>query len=277
MTTRCPALQRVYRCFGTTIRLRATTAALLEAMIATLPPRATRVRASARPDVRLFLRGAGPCGCGQHHHRTILFLGARLHASGSLDALLDHCRQITKFRVAERARHVFVHAGVVAWRGRIILMPGRSGAGKTTLVMALVRAGATYYSDEYAVIDAAGLVHPFPQHLGVRDPGVALPRRVPVSALGWRAGTTPLPVGLVLLTSYRRSARWQARPLSRARAVFAVLPHAVQHATHPARVMSRLGTALSGALTVEARRGDVEAAVAFALGSLKAPRIVDFR
>ena len=56
---------------------------------------------------------------------------------------------------------VFVHAGVVAWRGRALVLPGTSFAGKTTLVAELVRAGAIYYSDEYAVLDEQGRVHPY--------------------------------------------------------------------------------------------------------------------
>ena len=43
---------------------------------------------------------------------------------------------------------------IVTWgRGRAIVIPGRTFSGKSTLVAELVRAGATYYSDEYAVED----------------------------------------------------------------------------------------------------------------------------
>ena len=46
--------------------------------------------------------------------------------------------------VAEHAPdHLFVHAGVVGWNGRAIVMPGASFAGKTTLVQAWLEAGAT--------------------------------------------------------------------------------------------------------------------------------------
>ena len=62
-----------------------------------------------------------------------------------------------EMHVAEQAsRRVFVHAGAVGWNGRAIVLPGQTRSGKTTLVAALVRAGATYYSDEYAVIDTQG-------------------------------------------------------------------------------------------------------------------------
>ena len=60
---------------------------------------------------------------------------------------------------------IFVHAGVVAVRGRAIVLPGTSYCGKTTLVAALVRAGATYFSDEFAVLDERGAVHPYPKPL----------------------------------------------------------------------------------------------------------------
>ena len=44
--------------------------------------------------------------------------------------------------VAERAPdHLFVHAGVVGWEGRAIVMPGASFAGKTTLVQRMARGG----------------------------------------------------------------------------------------------------------------------------------------
>lgn len=39
---------------------------------------------------------------------------------------------------------LFVHAGVVGWHNRAIVIPGQSFSGKTTLVAALVKAGATY-------------------------------------------------------------------------------------------------------------------------------------
>ena len=59
---------------------------------------------------------------------------------------LDVLESELQLAVARLARpEVFVHAGVVAVNGRAILVPGRSGAGKTTLVRALLAAGATYY------------------------------------------------------------------------------------------------------------------------------------
>ena len=87
--------------------------------------------------------------------------------------------------------HVFVHAGVVGVEDRAIVLPGRSFAGKTTLVAALVKAGAEYWSDEYAVLDADGLVHPYPKPLSVRINDTRETDEQPVESLGGRAGEGP--------------------------------------------------------------------------------------
>ena len=151
--------------------------------------------------------------------------------------------------VAERApEHLFVHAGVVGWEGRAIVMPGASFAGKTTLVQAWLEAGATYYSDEFAVLDRAGRVHPFARPLAIRDGSTALTRRVPVAALGAESGTTPLPVGLVLVTSYRAGARWRPRGLTPAQTLLALMRNTVAARGNPAHSMPILKQAVSGSV-----------------------------
>ena len=84
--------------------------------------------------------------------------------------------------------HLMMHAGVVAWKGKAIVLPGTSHAGKTTLVTALVEAGATYYSDEYAVLDAKGHVSPYARRLSLRDGPFGEARRARLSGPGprWR-------------------------------------------------------------------------------------------
>jgi hypothetical protein len=62
-----------------------------------------------------------------------------------------------------------VHAGAVLWGGRALLLPGGTHAGKSSLVVEFLRRGAEYFSDEYALIDAEGRVHPYPRPLMVRN------------------------------------------------------------------------------------------------------------
>ncbi|HET7486623.1 MAG TPA: hypothetical protein VFJ85_01745 [Acidimicrobiales bacterium] len=66
---------------------------------------------------------------------------------------------------------VLVHAAVAAKGGRAVLLPGESGAGKTTLVAALALDGWEYLSDEVAPLGPGGaVVAPFPRPLAM-EPG----------------------------------------------------------------------------------------------------------
>ncbi len=171
-----------------------------------------------------------------------------------------------EFLIAERApEHLFVHAGVVGWRGRAIVMPGASFAGKTTLVEAWLEAGATYYSDEFAVLDRAGRVHPFARPLAIRDSSTGSTRRVPAAALGVETGTTPLPIGLVLMTVYRAGARWRPRRLTAARTLLALMRHTVAARGNPAHSMPILKQAVSGGMAFESPRGDARAMISAVL------------
>ena len=158
-------------------------------------------------------------------------------------------------------RRLFVHAGVVGWRGRAIVIPGASLSGKSSLVAALVRAGATYYSDysdEYAVFDARGRVHPFPTALSIRDGTNGKPRRCAVEALGGRSGVAPLPVGLVVITTYRAGAAWRGRPLSPGRAMLELLRHTVPARRRPRSAIATLRTVAASATVLKGVRGEAE-------------------
>jgi hypothetical protein len=176
--------------------------------------------------------------------------------------------------VAERAPdELFVHAGVVGWEGRAIVMPGASFAGKTTLVRAWLEAGATYYSDEFAVLDRVGRVHPFARPLAIRGDPTTLTRRVPVSALGAETGTTPLPIGLVLVTSYRVGARWRPRRLTAAPTLLALMRHTVAARGNPEHSMPILKQAVSGGTTFAGIRGEARPFVSAVLRHVQTPTL----
>ncbi|MGC2662061.1 MAG: hypothetical protein WA324_29210 [Bryobacteraceae bacterium] len=155
--------------------------------------------------------------------------------------------------VATVAEHVvFVHAGVVAWQGKAILLPGKSFSGKSTLTMALVDAGATYYSDEYAVLDAQGLVHAFSRMPRLR-PDVQPPRTnsvPPATAL------PPLPVGLVLSAHYNPDALWQPRQLTPGETLLAMLENTVAVRRQAEFSVSALKNAVASAIGLQSERAD---------------------
>lgn len=165
----------------------------------------------------------------------------RLARSLDLASIFDTFESDLRIFVAEFARdRVFVHAGVVGWKGKAIVIPGRSYSGKSTLVAELVRAGATYYSDEYAVFDARGRVHPFAKPLELRQQGVYKQSKIEVTELGGQPGTRPLPVGMVLMTQFKDGALWRPRRLTAGKAVLEILSNTVSARRDPERALTTL-------------------------------------
>ncbi len=123
---------------------------------------------------------------------------------------------------------VFLHCGVVVWNGKTILFPGDSYTGKTTLVAEFVKRGAVYYSDEYAILDENGHVHPFARPLAIRDRiDLSLRYDTPASELGGTVGSRPLPIDFVFLYNYRKFSRFSIRALTAGEAVLQTMPFAI--------------------------------------------------
>ena len=167
-----------------------------------------------------------------------------------------------RLHLAEHARgRVFIHAGVVGFRGRAIVVPGRSFTGKSTLIAALLRAGARYLSDEYAVLDDRGRVHPYPRPLSLRAPGKRRGVRREAAALGAKVGRRALPVGLIVVTRYAAGApRFTPAALSAGQAALALLDNAIAARSAPERVWPALRAAVASARAVRGDRGEADEA-----------------
>jgi hypothetical protein len=167
-----------------------------------------------------------------------------------------------EFRAAMYAPDdVFVHAAVVSWHGKAILVPGHSFAGKSTLAAELVRQGAPYFSDEYAVLDRDGFVRPFTRHLLLRgEPGGRTLRRS-AEELGGTRGGEPLLAGCVLVTRYVAGARWHPQPVSRGGMALALLRHAIDVQARPAQALERIVRALpADVVGLQGDRGEADVA-----------------
>lgn len=153
--------------------------------------------------------------------------------------------------VAAAARDpVFVHAGAVAVDGAGVLVPGRSGTGKSSLVHALLGEGARYLSDEFALLDAHGLVHPYPKALRLGDAYQKLGDSTPAIAV---------PVGLVVLTAYDRAASWLPRVASGGEIALALVANAVAAKTRPAETLAAAGAVASQSMGIKSPRGSADA------------------
>jgi hypothetical protein len=198
-------------------------------------------------------------GAGRSERRIRIYAGdTRLGRVRELSRALPALESALRLKVAEASpEHIFVHAGVVAWRGRAILVPGRSRSGKTTLVADLVRAGASYLSDEFAPLDHEGRVHPFAKPLTIREGGCDLrARRCRAEDLGGSVGRDALKVGLVAFAEYRPGESWQPTTLTHGQAVLEMLAHTVPARLRPEAALEALDRALAGATLLKGARGE---------------------
>ncbi len=199
-----------------------------------------------------------------------LLVDDEIVAEGSeLQPIRDQLARDLMVHVANHAPdRVFVHAGVVGWQGRAIVLPATSFAGKTTLVAELVRAGATYYSDEYAVLDELGRVHPYPRELQMREPGSMEQRALPAEELNGTAGILPLLVSHVVFAEYVEFGRWDPEPVSAGMAALEMLRHAIPVQRTPARVMATLAKMMETATALCSERGEACEAASWLLAAM---------
>lgn len=79
---------------------------------------------------------------------------------------------LVRHTLAQVCSHFLLHAGSLSWLGQGIGLAGDSGAGKTTLTLALQQRGFAFLSDETAALEReSGILHPFPRRPH-RRPGV---------------------------------------------------------------------------------------------------------
>jgi hypothetical protein len=186
---------------------------------------------------------------------TCLEGGTRDVALGMLDA------QMRLFVATQAHEWVFVHAGVVAQAGRALLLPGESFSGKTTLVAALVLAGAVYYSDEYAVLDGDGRVHPYPRPLSIRSDDRSVTRELRAHDLGADIGHDSAEVAVVVTTRYRHGAEWAPRRLTAGQGIVSLLANTVPARDRPEEVLQTLRRASTAAIMLEGDRGEARVVV----------------
>jgi hypothetical protein len=236
---------------GMLIGLRASHTAVLPELRRVIPPGARLSTAGVVDSLYSLVIGEDD---GRVH--TLYEDAECAERSADLDELVIAFRSRLHLKVAAGARtRLFVHAGVVGWQRGAIVIPGRTHSGKSSLVAALVAAGATYYSDEYAVLDDAGLVHPFARPLGIRDE-TGRTRHVDPDSIGAAIGDTPLPIRLVIATQYAFGAEWRPKRLSPGETVLALLENTVAVRSRPADTLKTLATAVRDTEALSSLRGD---------------------
>ncbi len=194
-------------------------------------------------------------------YKYVLFKGKqKIEFGNEREIFLKYLDWQLRLTIAEFAvERVFLHAGVVGWKGKAIIIPAKSFQGKTTLVKELTKLGAEYYSDEYAVMDSDGFVHPFPKMLSIR--GVTDKYRqtdTAVESFGGVKGIEPLPVGMILLTEFAEGAEWQPQFLSEGFGIMEMLSHTIPIRYNPEFSFKVLNKTVNRAIIVKTKRGEAK-------------------
>ena len=255
-------METAFVSYGVQVAVRLATPGLLTAIEERFPPAwEPAIRSQSDRTYTLEITES------EHHPHTrreyVLSDETReLKRSERLIEVLDSFESNSRLFIAEMTtERAFLHAGAVGWNGQAIIIPGRSWSGKTTLVAELVKAGAVYFSDEYAVLDHEGLLHPYPKPLSVRENGLDVQINRPVEYFGGRAATEPLPVGIVIVCEYRADTVWSPTKLSTGNGLLALGDNSISIRRSPHLVLSLLGKALSKAEVIAGTRGEASQVV----------------
>jgi hypothetical protein len=239
-----------FEAFGVPLEVSVEDPRLLAAVEEILPPGWRELRVDAGAPSRFVLEGFDETRCDLR--------GGDVDARGlSIEAAVRMLDARIRAAIALRAPGlVFVHAGVAGIGEAAIVIPGRSRSGKTTLIQALLAAGASYFSDEYAVVDLDGLVHAYPRPLAIRHGSGWRTVMTPAAELGASVARGPLPIGLVVITEFEPGSVWEPRVLSVGAGALELLHNAVAARSEPARVLRALSASVGKAIVLEGRRGE---------------------
>lgn len=258
----CPGVELTFVTHGIRVRLKATEARILEEVEDYLPP--LRELWAGEAVDRFYELMTGP-GEGAHE----LWVDGRwVGRNRDWKQLFHHLEtDLQLFLGVQVPDRVFVHAGVVAWNGLGIVIPGRSFSGKSTLVLALLRQGATYFSDEFAVLDDQGLVYPYPRHLSLRSPDGSV--RLRPDNLEAPVASGPVAVDLVLLTRFRPGTEWAPRSVTHGEAILELVQHCLPIRYKPGPVLDTLSATLEKTIVLEGDRGEADETARHVLGYLQ--------
>ena len=259
--------------YGVRVGIRVNRKGVLEQIFPQLPPGWKPSQSRTVNRLYSLLIGVKERDGGRQRVNLVYADDTKIAGTPKLDDAIDALESDIQLFVAETApRRVFIHAGVVGLQGKAVVIPGRSFSGKTSLVAALVKAGAIYYSDEYAVIDGKGLVHHYARPLSIRENGyLAKAKRYKVEALGGQAGVKPLPVGMVVVSKYTPGARWRPRDLSEGEGALELMSNTVSARRQPKAMLAAIRHVVSLAPVVKGNRGEARQVVEFILEKLGRP------
>lgn len=215
-------------------------------------PRSTN--AGAAPDLRIRIEKV--------ESQFRLFVNdSQVSASGELMSLVpDFIQRIDETIVGSLNTLRAVHAGAVRLGDRVLLLPGSSHWGKSRMVAELLRRGANYFSDEYALIDDEGRVHAYPRPLLLRN---GSPNRIPVLVQEHRIqeASAAAPVGWIMELQYQADCAWHVSTVGQGEGLLMLLRHTPHVLAEAPDLLGKFQRAAAGAKCFAGRRMDAGTAV----------------
>jgi hypothetical protein len=183
---------------------------------------------------------------------------ASFGVTADMPATWDRLESDVGLFVAERlASQVAVHAAVIRADDVVMVLPGPSYAGKSTLCAAALDAGYQVLSDEYALVDPdTGLVCGWPRRLRVRTP------RGDAHRMGDAVRHEPVAVDLVAEITYDPGVDvLDVAPMSAGETTLALLGNTVCASSRPEFAFSAMVVLGRSVSAVGGRRGEAAAAL----------------
>jgi len=259
------------RAFGVHAGVRVSAPGVLPQVLPLLPPGWKKSRRASVQRLYSLVVAEGRQRAGVRRMHVLYADSLRIARDTDLDQVLAALETDLHRYIAEASPHLtFLHAGVVGWQGRAILLPGHSLSGKTTLIREMLRLGATYYSDEFAVVDNFGNVHPFSRPLGIREDSTFAQTKHTAEALGATSGIKPLPLSAVVICKYKAGARWKPAPLSHGEGALELMASGIAVRTQPEHTLRRIQKLVKGAVFFKGTRGEARQSAASILSTLSA-------
>src|SRR5260370_13308508 len=245
------------RTFGIHAGVRLSVAGSLPQVLPMLPPGFTKSRKATVQRLYSLVVAEGNQRAGVRRMHILYADSLRIARDTELQQVLAALETDLHRYVSEASPDMtFLHAGVVGWRGRAILLPGHSLSGKTTLVREMLRLGATYYSDEFAVVDNSGNVHPFPRPLGIRGDSTYAQTKYTPEMLGAASGVKPLPLGALVLCKYNVGALWRPASLSHGQGGLELIANSIAVRNRQQSTLHRIQHLFKGAIFVKQTRAE---------------------
>jgi hypothetical protein len=134
----------------------------------------------------------------------------------------------------------------------------------------LLRRGATYFSDEYALIDSAGRVHPYPRPLLLRNGSPEQSPWLPAECNAY-TGDSPVPVGWILSLEYSREYTWNVAAVCQSEALLILLRNTPHILSESPNMVAAFQHAVGGAQCYVGRRPEADEAVSRILQLVGSP------